>query len=82
MTKRRTVIVRYSDCYKRTIIEEIEKKGLKIGLTPEQANKFLQEELIPDLKKKIIKAKNSGMNLNEYFKFFLTNEIFYYRRIY
>ena len=29
MTKRRTVIVRYSDCCKRTIIEEIEKKGLK-----------------------------------------------------
>ena len=40
----------------------------KIGLTPEQANKFLQEELIPDLKKRIIEAKNSGMNLNEYFK--------------
>ena len=39
-------------------------------ITPEQANKFLQEELIPDLKEKIIKAKNSGMNLNEYFKFF------------
>ena len=45
----------------------------KIGLTPEQANKFLQEELIPDLKKRIIEAKNSGMNLNE---------ILYYRRIY
>ena len=29
-----------------------------------------QEELIPDLKEKIIKAKNSGMNLNEYFNFF------------
>ncbi len=29
MTKRRTVIVRYSDCCKKTIIEEIEKKGLK-----------------------------------------------------
>ena len=29
MTKRRTVIVRYRDCCKRTIIEEIEKKGLK-----------------------------------------------------
>ena len=40
----------------------------KIGLTPEQANKLLQEELIPDLKKRIIEAKNSGMNLNEYFK--------------
>ena len=36
----------------------------KIGLTPEQANKLLQEELIPDLKKRIIEAKN----LNEYFK--------------
>ena len=32
----------------------------KIGLTPEQANKFLQEELIPDLKEKIIKAKTQG----------------------
>ena len=53
------MIVRYSDCCKRTI---------KIGSTPEQANKFLQEELIPDLKKRIIEAKNSGMNLNEYFK--------------
>ena len=41
----------------------------KIGLTPEQANKFLQEELIPDLKEKIIKAKDSGMNLTEYFNF-------------
>ena len=37
-------------------------------ITPEQANKFLQEELIPDLKEKIIKAKDSGMNLNENFK--------------
>ena len=32
----------------------------KIGLTPEQANKFLQEELIPDLKEKIIKVKTQG----------------------
>ena len=56
MTKRRTVIVRYSDCCKRTIRE----KRLKKGLTPEQANKFLQEELIPDLKEKIIKAKTQG----------------------
>nr|WP_314602896.1 hypothetical protein [uncultured Capnocytophaga sp.] len=38
-------------------------------ITPEQANKFLQEELIPDLKEKIIKAKDSGMNLTEYFNF-------------
>ena len=64
MTKRRTMIVRYSDCCKKTIRE----KRLKKGLTSEQANKFLQEELIPDLKKRIIEAKNSGMNLNEYFK--------------
>ena len=54
MTKRRTVIVRYNDCYKRTIIEEIEKKGLKIGLTPKQANKFLQEELIFKKKLKLL----------------------------
>ena len=26
------------------------------------------DKLIPDLKKRIIEAKNSGMNLNEYFK--------------
>ena len=54
MTKRRTVIVPYSDCCKRTIIEEIEKKGLKKGLTPEQANKFLQEELIFNKKLKLL----------------------------
>lgn len=30
MTKRRAVIVRYSDCFKRAVIEEIEKKGLSI----------------------------------------------------
>jgi len=29
MTKGRAEIVRYSDCCKRTIIEDIEKKGLK-----------------------------------------------------
>ena len=28
MTKGRAEIVRYSDCCKRTIIEEIEKKGI------------------------------------------------------
>ncbi|MFK8299047.1 AHH domain-containing protein [Capnocytophaga cynodegmi] len=38
------------------------------SLTPEQANKFLQKELIPDLKTKIIEAQKSGLNLNEYFK--------------
>ena len=30
MTKERKVIVRYSDCFKRAVIEEIEKKGLSI----------------------------------------------------
>ena len=30
MTKERKVIVRYSDCFKRSVIEEIEKKGLSI----------------------------------------------------
>ena len=30
MTKGRAEIVRYSDCFKRAIIEEIEKKGLSI----------------------------------------------------
>ena len=30
MTKERTVIVRYSDCFKRSVIEEIEKNGLSI----------------------------------------------------
>ena len=29
MTKGRAEIVRYSDCFKRAVIEEIEKKGLK-----------------------------------------------------
>lgn len=36
--------------------------------TPEQANKFLQENLIPDLKKKITAAGQTDMNLNQYFK--------------
>ena len=30
MTKGRAEIVRYSDCFKRAVIEEIEKKGLSI----------------------------------------------------
>ena len=30
MTKGQAVIVRYSDCFKRAVIEEIEKKGLSI----------------------------------------------------
>ena len=30
MTKERKVIVRYSDCFKRSVIEEIEKNGLSI----------------------------------------------------
>ena len=30
MTKERKVIVRYSDCFKRSIVEEIEKNGLSI----------------------------------------------------
>ena len=30
MTKKRKVIVRYSDCFKRSVIEEIEKNGLSI----------------------------------------------------
>ncbi len=39
-----------------------------VDVTPEKANKFLQEELIPELKTHIIEAQNSGLNLNEYFK--------------
>lgn len=35
MTKRWTVIVRYSDCCKRTIIEEIEKRLKKRNFTLE-----------------------------------------------
>ena len=54
---------------KNEITNNLEKVGNKIDLTPEQANKLLQEELIPNLKEKIIKAKNSGMNLTEYFNF-------------
>ena len=30
MTRERKVIVRYSDCFKRSVIEEIEKNGLSI----------------------------------------------------
>ena len=30
MTKGRAEIVRYSDCFKRAVIEEIEKKGLRV----------------------------------------------------
>jgi len=30
MTKERKLIVRYSDCFKRSVIEEIEKNGLSI----------------------------------------------------
>ncbi len=30
MTKGQAEIVRYSDCFKRAVIEEIEKKGLSI----------------------------------------------------
>lgn len=43
--------------------------------TPQQANKYLQEALIPELKSLIIKAEQSGLNLNEYFKS-VNNEIF------
>lgn len=38
------------------------------GFSPESANTFLVNNLIPELKNLIIKAKNSNMNLNEYFK--------------
>ena len=34
MTKERKVIVRYSDCFKRSVIEEIEKNGLSIEDCP------------------------------------------------
>ena len=54
------------DKYVRSKLEDFMLENPNI--TPEQANKFLQEELIPDLKEKIIKAKDSGMNLNKYFK--------------
>lgn len=37
-------------------------------LTPRDANKYLQETLIPEIKNKIIEAKNSNLNLNNYFK--------------
>ncbi|PBI83953.1 Fibronectin type III domain protein [Flavobacterium sp. ACN2] len=38
------------------------------NLTPNEANVFLQKELIPELKTYISNAKNSELNLNEYFK--------------
>ncbi|WP_440121398.1 AHH domain-containing protein [Tenacibaculum sp. Ill] len=37
-------------------------------LTPEIANDFLENKLIPELLNKIGKAKKSGLNLNDYFK--------------
>lgn len=38
------------------------------NLTPNEANAFLQKELIPELKTYISNAKNTELNLNEYFK--------------
>ena len=39
------------------------------------ANKFLQESLIPEIKIKISEAKNSPLNLNEYFKQIVNKDI-------
>ncbi|WP_159296570.1 AHH domain-containing protein [Tenacibaculum maritimum] len=36
--------------------------------TPKQAKNYLENKLIPDLLKLIEDAKNSGLNLNEFFK--------------
>ena len=33
MTKERKVIVRYSDCFKRSVIEEIEKNGYNLNIS-------------------------------------------------
>ncbi|WP_299132551.1 hypothetical protein [uncultured Tenacibaculum sp.] len=38
------------------------------NMSPEQAKNFLENKLIPELSDLIIKAENSGLNLNEYFK--------------
>jgi len=38
------------------------------NFTPEQANNFISNQLIPDLKGFIVTASDSGLNLNEYFK--------------
>ncbi|MGG8498139.1 AHH domain-containing protein, partial [Tenacibaculum sp. TC6] len=40
----------------------------KPNFNPEQAKEFLEKELIPDLLGYIERAKNSGLNLNEFFK--------------
>lgn len=55
--------------YTSYILKQIENKypGGYYG-TPEQVNKYLQEELLPRLKELITKAQQSKMNLNEYFK--------------
>jgi hypothetical protein len=54
------------DAYVRSQLDNFKKAYSNI--TPEQANKFLQESLIPDLKNKIVAARGTDMNLNQYFK--------------
>ncbi|MEP7094781.1 MAG: AHH domain-containing protein, partial [Flavobacterium sp.] len=54
------------DAYVSTQLDKFKKTNKNI--TPEQANKFLQETLIPDLKKKITEAGQTDLNLNQYFK--------------
>lgn len=54
------------DAYLRDRLAKYASKNPNI--TPEQANKFLQVELIPEMKTYISNAKQSNLNLNEYFK--------------
>ncbi|MDR3339390.1 MAG: AHH domain-containing protein, partial [Candidatus Symbiothrix sp.] len=47
-------------------LDEFVKSNL--NYSSQQANKFVQEQLIPELKTHIVRAKQSDLNLNEYFK--------------
>ena len=55
----------YDDYIKNRLIKY---KSLHPNITPKEANEFLQTELIPELKTYISNAKQTDLNLNEYFK--------------
>ena len=55
--------------YDRYVIKRLDDFASQVtNFTPEQANNFILNQLIPDLKGLITTARNSGLNLNEYFK--------------
>ena len=58
--------------YDTYVVKQMEMfKRQYSNFSPEQANEFIMNVLIPDLKIKISLASNSGLNLNEYFKRFI-----------